>query len=266
VLHDADVPRAARGIAWGAFHNAGQDCASVERCYVDASVHAAFLEAVVSEAKALRLGPDVGPLITPEALAHVHAQVQDALAKGARLLCGGAPSGEGNFYPPTVLDGCTEDMLVMQEETFGPLLPIAAFSDEQEALARANASRYGLCASVWSRDTARAEALALRVTCGVAYVNNCCFTGPMGGAAWTGRKESGGGVTGSRFALDALVRPRTVVIDGGRMAREVWWYPYTGNLETLAKGLVSLGRGQAWAGVGMAARGFLGRWKPDNAQ
>jgi acyl-CoA reductase-like NAD-dependent aldehyde dehydrogenase len=263
VLHDADLARTARGVAWGAFHNAGQDCASVERCFVDARVHDAFVQALVAEAQALRIGDDVGPLVNADAVARVQAQVDDALAKGAVLHCGGRATGTGFHYPPTVLTGCTPDMLAMREETFGPLIAVAAFTTEDEAVERANDTEYGLCASVWSRDRARAEALALRVECGVAFVNNCCFTGPMGGAAWVGRKASGGGVTGSRFALDALVRPRTVCVDAAWSGREVWWYPYTDNLVTLARGLVELGRGGGarLAGAGMAIRGFLGRWK-----
>lgn len=265
VLHDADLQRTARGVAWGAFHNAGQDCASVERCYVDVRVHDDFVAKLVAEAQALRIGLDLGPLVNADAVARVVAHVEDAVAKGATLLCGGTPTGTGYFFPATVLTGCTPEMRVMQEETFGPVLAVAAFTTEDEAVAAANASDYGLCVSVWSRDLRRAEALGLRVDCGVVYVNNCCFTGPMGGAAWTGRRQSGGGVTGSRFALSALVRPRTVCVDGAWSSREVWWYPYTGGLERLARGLVDIGQGgtRALRGVQAVASGFLTRWKDE---
>jgi acyl-CoA reductase-like NAD-dependent aldehyde dehydrogenase len=267
VLHDAKLDRAVAGIAWGAFHNAGQDCASVERCFVDRRVHDTFVEGVVAAAKALRLGDDLGPLVDARAVAKVDAQVKDAVKRGARLLCGGEPAGQGYFYPATVLVDVPSDCALMREETFGPVLPITAFDVEDgaptSAVALANDSVYGLCVSVWSRDIARAEKLAAKVECGVSYVNNCCFTGPMGGAAWGGVKESGFGVTGSRWGLAGLVHPRTVVLDRSFQGKEMWWYPYTPALTTMARGLVELGRsgGAKLAGVRMALAGLTGRWK-----
>ena len=117
--------------------------------------------------------------------------------------------------------------------------------------------------SVWTKDLARGEALARRVRCGVSYVNNCCFSGPMGGAAWGGRKASGYGATGSKWALHGLVHPRTVVLDRSRGKKELWWYPYTPALTTMAEGLVELGRvgGAKLAGVLKTLRGLLTRWK-----
>jgi hypothetical protein len=98
---------------------------------------------------------------------------------------------------------------------------------------------------------------------GVSYVNNCSFTGPMAGASWGGRKESGYGVTGSRFGLEALVSPRTVVVDRSRQKKEMWWYPYGDHLVTMARGLVELGRpgGARLSGARMAVSGLLNRWK-----
>ena len=263
VLADADLERAANGIVWGAFHNAGQDCASVERVYVDQSIFDRFVERVVDATRALRAGDDVGPLITAEALAKVEAQVADAVAGGATVLCGGHRTGDGFGFQPTVLVGVRPEMLVLTEETFGPLLPIVPVSGPDEAVMLANRSPFGLCASVWGRDTDAALEVALRVDCGVSYVNNCCFTGPMGGAAWVGRKQSGHGVTGSRFGLQGLVSVRTICVDRFRGKREVWWYPYSGALTTMARGLVELSRsgGSKLGGAQQAFSGFLNRWK-----
>lgn len=263
VLHDAKMPRAVEGVVWGAFHNAGQDCASVERVLVDARIADRFVADVVKATQALRVGEDVGPLVNAAALAKVHAQVQEAVARGAILHCGGEPTGKGYFYPPTVLTNVPADCALWREETFGPVLPIAQFSSEDEAVSIANDSPYGLCVSVWSKDLARAEALALRVRCGVSFVNNCCFSGPMGGAAWGGRGESGYGATGSRWGLAGLVTPRTVVLDRSGGAKEIWWFPYTPALSQMASGLVEMGRsgGSKLTGVKNTLGGLLGRWK-----
>jgi acyl-CoA reductase-like NAD-dependent aldehyde dehydrogenase len=263
VLYDAKLPRAVEGVVWGAFHNAGQDCASVERVLVDKRIYDRFVADVVKAASALRVGADVGPLVNEAALAKVHAQVEDAVARGATLHCGGAPTGEGYFYPATVLTNVPRDAAIWREETFGPVLPIAPFESEEEAVAEANNSPYGLCVSVWSKDVKRAEVLALRVRCGVSFVNNCCFSGPMGGAAWGGRGESGYGATGSRWGLHALVNPRTVVVDRSGGAKEIWWFPYTPALSQMASGLVELGRsgGSKFSGVKNTLGGLVGRWK-----
>lgn len=265
VLADANLDRAVAGIVWGAFHNAGQDCASVERCYVHRSVYDAFVARVVAAARALRPLDDVGPLVNEAALHKVHGQVEAARQAGATVHTGGAP-GAGYYYPPTVLTDVPAGAAVLVDETFGPVLPILPFDTEDEAIALANASPYGLCGSVWDADTARAEAVARRIRCGVIYVNNCCFTGPMGGAAWTGRGDSGYGVTGSRFGLEGLTLVRTVCVDRSRQTREMWWYPYAPALVRMARGLVTLGRPGATISERLRAipatiGGLLNRWK-----
>ncbi|MGA7398925.1 MAG: aldehyde dehydrogenase family protein, partial [Candidatus Sulfotelmatobacter sp.] len=160
VLDDADVDVASSAAVWGAFLNAGQTCLSVERCYVHRSLYAAFLNACVEKTKMLRVGPgldpvaDVGSMIHERQLRIVEAHVQDAAARGARVLAGGSPLPEmgPNFYQPTVLADVTHDMRIMREETFGPVLPVMAFDSDEEAVRLANDSEYGLAASVWTRD------------------------------------------------------------------------------------------------------------------
>lgn len=230
------------------------------------SIYANFVERVVAAAKALRPQLDVGPLVNEAALAKVHGQVEAARAAGAQVLTGGTPGAAGYYYPPTVLTDVPLDSAVMVDETFGPLLPIVPFDSVDEAIEHANRTPYGLCGSVWGKDLAAAEAVARRIRCGVIFVNNCCFTGPMGGAAWTGRGESGYGVTGSRFGLEGLTHVRTVCIDRTRQQREMWWYPYNEALVTMARGLVEVSRGGATLGerargVPLALSGLLNRWK-----
>ncbi|MSP56400.1 MAG: aldehyde dehydrogenase family protein [Myxococcales bacterium] len=266
VLADANLDRAVAGIVWGAFHNAGQDCASIERCYVHRSIYETFVDRVVTATRALREGDDVGPLVNAAALDKVHGQVQAAKAAGAMVRTGGEPSEKGYFYPPTVLTDVPEGCDLMVEETFGPLLPIVPFDTVDEAILLTNRTPFGLCGSVWGKDVVAAEAVARRIRCGVIFVNNCCFTGPMGGAAWTGRGDSGYGVTGSRFGLEGLTQVRTVCIDRTGQKREMWWYPYNDALVRMATGLIEVSRGgaslaQRARGVPMALGGLMGRWK-----
>src|ERR1700677_3009474 len=170
VLDDADVDIASSAAVWGAFLNAGQACLSVERCYVHRSLYESFLQACAEKTKKLRVGhgsspaTDVGPMIHERQVRNVEAHVEDAVARGARLLAGGSrlPGLGTNFYKPTVLADVTHEMRIMREETFGPVLPVAAFEDDEEALHLANDSEFGLAASIWTRNRRRGDRFARR--------------------------------------------------------------------------------------------------------
>jgi delta 1-pyrroline-5-carboxylate dehydrogenase len=142
-----------------------------------------------------------------------------------------------------------DDHDLMREETFGPVLPIAVVDGAEQALERANASKYGLTASIWTKDVKKAEVLARRLRAGVVTINNHSFTGALPGAPWSGHGETGYGITNSPLALDALTRPRFVLVDRNRAKRELWWYPYTPVLKTIALAMAKL-RG----GGGLGAR------------
>jgi acyl-CoA reductase-like NAD-dependent aldehyde dehydrogenase len=235
VLKDANLDRAANGIVWGAMMNAGQNCASVERVYVDRSVGEELTRKIKEAVSTLRLGVDVGPLATDAQHAKVAGHVSDAKEKGAKVLVGGE-DGEGTAraYLPTVVRVEADDMALMKEETFGPVLPIAFVDGPDEAIARANASRYGLTASVWTRNRENAERLARTLRAGVVTINNHSFTGALPAAPWSGQGETGWGITNSPLALDALTRPRFILADRGRKKTELWWYPYTPALRAIA--------------------------------
>jgi acyl-CoA reductase-like NAD-dependent aldehyde dehydrogenase len=251
VLADADLDRAANGIVWGAMMNAGQNCASIERVYVDGKVAEVFTKKVCDAVASLRPGVDVGPLATAAQHAIVSRHVDDAKNHGATLLAGGADANASTrAYPPTVLKVESDDLVLMRDETFGPVLPIAAVKDVEEAIARANASRYGLTASLWSRDVKGARALAARLRAGVVTINNHGFTGAIPGAPWSGHGETGWGITSSPLALDMMTRPRFVLVDRSRAKRELWWYPYTPALGAIATAMVT---------VRCSARGWMKR-------
>jgi acyl-CoA reductase-like NAD-dependent aldehyde dehydrogenase len=245
VLADADLERAANGVVWGAMMNAGQNCASVERVYVVRSVGEAFTKKVCEVVASLRPGLDVGPLATPAQRAIVARHVDAAKAAGAKVLSGGVDTGEGETreYPPTVVSVKSDDTPLMSDETFGPVLPIALVDDADEAIRRANASRYGLTASLWTKDRKKARILAKKLRAGVVTINNHGFTGALPNAPWSGHGETGWGITGSSFALDMLTRPRLVLLDRSRGKRELWWYPYTPALRNVAVAMATLRSG-----------------------
>jgi len=237
VCRDADLDRAARGIVWGAFVNAGQTCASVERVYVETPVADAFLAKVVEETRRIRLAEghpgDVGPLTLERQRRIVEEHVADAVAKGARVLVGGTtPAGPGLFYPPTVLVDVDHTMTVMREETFGPVLPVMAVDSLDEAIRLANDSAYGLTASGWTRSEDTARRLQRELRAGVVSINDHASSYGEPTAPWGGVKASGIGRIHGLLGLREMVQPKYVNLDRGR-GPELWWYPYGDELAPL---------------------------------
>jgi acyl-CoA reductase-like NAD-dependent aldehyde dehydrogenase len=242
VLDDADVDVASSGAIWGAFVNAGQTCLSVERCYVHRKLYGEFLRACVEKTQKLRVGngmnpdSDVGPMIHERQLRIVEEHVRDAVARGARILTGGArlpdvlpdrlPDFGRNFYLPTVLADVTHEMSIMREETFGPVLPVMAFDSDQEAVRLANDSEYGLAASVWTRDHERGEALARRIQAGTVMVNDVVSCYGISEAPHGGVKSSGIGRSHGRAGLEEMVRQKYVDSDLTPRMKKLWWYGY----------------------------------------
>jgi acyl-CoA reductase-like NAD-dependent aldehyde dehydrogenase len=236
VLADADLERAANGAVWGGLLNAGQACVSVERIYVEAAVHDAFVELVAEKLAALRLGrdshgysADVGPLESAAQLEIVEGQVEDAVAKGARAVVGGRRSElGGSFYEPTLLVDVDHTMDVMRIETFGPTLPVMRVADAAEAIRLANDSPYGLSASIWTRGRERGREIARRLDVGSVNVNDVVaniFSFPVPHAGW---KDSGiGGRLGGPAALQKYCRTQAVVETRLAPRSELLWYPYT---------------------------------------
>lgn len=208
LIVDADVdPRWAAGqAALGAFANAGQICVSVERIYVVQPIAEAFVDALVDET--LSWADRIGPLVDERHRDHVHAHVEDAVRRGAHVLAGGEPRpGPGSFYPPTVLTDCAPDMLVMSEETFGPIAPVRMVPDFAAALAEAADDRFGLAATVLTADMARAQEAWRGLPVGTVKINNV-FGGAPGGASQP-RRASG---TGFGFGPELLDEMTTIKV------------------------------------------------------
>jgi acyl-CoA reductase-like NAD-dependent aldehyde dehydrogenase len=245
VLEDADLERTADGVAWGAFTNAGQNCASVERVYVVKAIADRFLPALAARAKRLRTdgaSPELGPLISERQAGLVIEQIREARAAGAQELAGG--TAQGLRVPATVLllersQAGGDRLKLLREETFGPVVAVEVVADEEEAIARANDSAFGLAASVWTRNLERGRRVADRLHVGAVTVNNVAFTPALPMAPWSGVGASGYGITNSPLALEGLTRPRYVLLDGNKRS-ELWWYPYDTALVDVTRGLAAL--------------------------
>jgi acyl-CoA reductase-like NAD-dependent aldehyde dehydrogenase len=262
VLADCDLDRTVAGVLFWAIQNAGQDCSSIERVYVEQAVADAFVKQLAAAASRLRVSTpdapgDLGPLQNAAQLRIVEEQVEDAKRLGAKVLSGGARCGGGFGYSPTVLDQCTQDMKVVRDETFGPVIAIVRVKDAEEAIAKANDSRYGLTGSVWTRDLARGAAIARRLEVGIAFVNNHSIAGGMPEIPWTGMKDTGFGVASSHHSYPTFVRRRTLFTDSNAKPDPIW-FPLDENMTAFGEALVSRGLG---GGLGTMVKliGLLGK-------
>ncbi|OGE52690.1 hypothetical protein PENARI_c009G01398 [Penicillium arizonense] len=215
VREDVDLAWAAEEVVDGAIFNSGQSCCAIERVYVHEKVYDGFIAELKKVLSNYRVGEpsdpktQIGPVVSKRAKEAILAQVEDAVKKGAK---NETPANEtfenfppnGNYVKPTLLTGANHDMVVMKEETFGPVIPVMKVSGDDEAVKLMNDSDFGLTASVWSKDIAAAEKLVERVEAGTVFVNRSDFPSPD--LAWTGWKNSGRGVTLSRFGFEQFVK------------------------------------------------------------
>jgi acyl-CoA reductase-like NAD-dependent aldehyde dehydrogenase len=213
VCDDIDVAAAADSLAGGAFYNTGQSCCAVERIYVHDQIFDDFVEKFLAAVVTFKVGDPsdkstyIGPLAREAQLGVLDDQVQDALAQGARLVCGGRRMERAGYYfAPTVLAGVTSAMKVMREESFGPVIGIQRVKSDEEATALMNDSDYGLTAGVYSRSRERAERILRAVNSGTVYWNCCDRVSPR--LPWTGRRHSGIGSTLSTHGIRAFLQPK----------------------------------------------------------
>jgi acyl-CoA reductase-like NAD-dependent aldehyde dehydrogenase len=260
VFDDAELERTVPAAVWGAMHNTGQSCTSVERLYVQRPLLDEFTRRAVSAVENLTLGihdagdADVGGMITPAQFELVSRQVEDARTKGATIHCGGAPvAGTAAQYQPTVISGVTPDMEIDRAETFGPILVIYSFDTEDEVIATHNATDFGLSASVWSADMGRAERVARALEVGCVCINDVMITEGNPELPFGGVKFSGFGRAKGEQGLLGFTRAKAVISNPMSKAKEPLWYPYTGQRYSALTGLMDalyLKRGPArWWGL-----------------
>ncbi len=240
VLADAPFERAVAGAVWGAFANAGQSGGAVERVYVARAVAERFLAGVVAGAQALRVGDplapgtEVGPLASPARAERVRELVADAVGRGARLHCGGPR--EGALFAPAVLTGVPADAPVLREEVPGPVLVVVPVDDVEQAIAQANATPFGLGASVWTADRAQGERIARALAAGMVWFNDHQVSALAPQLPWGGVKDSGLGRARGEAALRECSVPKVVTWDPPA-GRPLWWFPYDDRLATAARAL-----------------------------
>ena len=241
VLADANLKTAAKAAVWGAFANAGQACASIERCYVHESVADEFVKLVVGETKKLKQGSgeqvDLGPMTSEKQLKIVEDHVQDALQRGAMLQIGGKRLYLRWCHEPTVLTNVDHSMKIMTEETFGPVLPIMTFKTEDDAIRLANDSIYGLTASVWTNDFSKGRTLANRIEAGTVMINEVVYTHALAPTPWGGVKQSGYGRTHGQLGLLELVTVQHVHLNRVPFVPDPWWFRYSPVARRLFDGL-----------------------------
>ncbi|MDM5317804.1 aldehyde dehydrogenase family protein [Fictibacillus sp. b24] len=244
VFEDAAIKRAVNGAVWGAFTNAGQVCMSLERVYVQQGISGEFIDRLVEETKKLKMGEDIGSLTFPHQKEIIRNHVLDALEKGALLLTGKHPDhwGDSMYIEPMILTNITEDMKVVTEETFGPVMPVITFLKEEEVIEKANSTEFGLNASVWTKDSAKANRVTSKLVTGSAVINDVLVSVANPHLPFGGVKSSGTGRYHGDEGLYTFSRQMSVMKDTGIKQREINWYPYEhkyGKVRTLIKAYFS---------------------------
>ncbi len=274
VRADADLDRAAAGIVWSGFSNAGQSCGGAQRILVHESIYDAFAAKLKKRVEALRVGPgssfdvDMGCIVSARQKALVESQLARCLAQGAKVIARSPiePALEkGNFLPAIVLGSLSPDSPALREEIFGPVVALVPFKDDEEALNLANDSTMGLTSSVWSKDRKAARELAARINAGAVMINDHLMSHGLAETPWGGVGDSGIGRTHAELGFLEMLQPRVVVDDilpGAK--KNLWWQPYS---EKVYKGLLSIvgfvsgpGIGKRLGGLAGLARFFFRYW------
>jgi acyl-CoA reductase-like NAD-dependent aldehyde dehydrogenase len=226
VTADADIELVANGLTWGAFTNAGQVCVGIKQVLVDKEIAEEVIEAIVIRTNQLILEQDISPLVDRFQLEIAESFIEDAKSKGAVFLTGGTRSKDhkGYFMLPSVITNLSNDMQLVQEECFAPLMPIRVVSSLDEAIGIVNSSKYGLGASVWTKKKGTAEKVANQLNVGMIWHNDVNIAFPS--APWGGKKSSGIGSELSSSAFEEYGCKKHICIENESEKSRDWWYPY----------------------------------------
>ncbi len=263
VFDDADIGRAVGAATWGNMHNSGQSCTAVERLYVQAGIYDEFVLQLQTAFEKVTLGTgpdaDMGGLATDFQMTIVDGQVQDALAKGARVVCGGEQAGQ-SMYKPTIILDVTPEMKLYSEETFGPVVPVYKFESEEEVVRKHNEADSGLSTSIWTENLEKADRMTRAVVTGCVNINNVMLTEGNASLPFGGVKSSGYGRMKGAEGLLGMTRSKAVLIDNTKGKPEPNWYPYSLKKLTLMSRLMQavtrpFGLGKllalAWVGISL---------------
>ena len=252
VFPDADIERAVLAARWGVFTNSGQVCASVKRLYLHSDIYDTFLTKLIQLTKELKQGiptepgVDIGAMINEEQLNFVDKMVKIGVDEGAKILTGGQrnPNFKGYFYEPTILADATNDMKVVQEEIFGPVLVVLKFTSDTEVIEMVNNNQYGLTSCVWTKDIKFGQKIAEEIDTGTVMINEVVYTFALAPTPWGGTKNSGIGRSHGKLGFYEVVRPLHINIDQYK-GPDLWWIPYDNdyqviveNFKNIAKSLV----------------------------
>lgn len=259
VFDDVDLERTVNGVLWGAFTTTGQSCTSLERLYVQDSIYDSFVSLLAERAQQLRCstpqsdprqpdGFDMGTITAPYQIATIEQHIQEAVDQGAKVLCGGIRQPGSAHCVPTVVVNVTHDMKLGSQETFGPVIAVMKFRSEQEAIAMANASEYGLGASVWSKDLGRAERVARALKVGNVSINNHMITEANAYLPFGGVKQSGFGRIKGEEGLLTFCNIKSVVMEKQSSKIDPHWYPFTKEKYRLMNNMMHsyFGRRRKW--------------------
>jgi succinate-semialdehyde dehydrogenase/glutarate-semialdehyde dehydrogenase len=249
VCDDADIYRAATGAVWGGFTNSGQSCGGVERIYVHQAVYEPFMKKLKEKVEALKIGHgydlslDIGVMTTQSQIDIVNRHIKDALEKGAVLYAQSKLPDNPikNTLPATVLTNVNHEMLIMRYETFGPVVGVMKVQNMEEAISLANDSDLGLTASVWSKDSRKAEHIARRIQAGVVNINDHLMSHGLPETPWGGFKKSGIGRTHGYLGFDEMTQTQVVIKDVMPLTRKnLWWPPNSPEVYNGIKGVIEL--------------------------
>ena len=240
IFPDADIERAVLAARWGVFTNSGQVCASVKRLYLHSEIYDSFLPQLIQATKELKQGIptepdiDVGAMINEEQLNLVDKIVKIGVEEGAKILIGGRrnPNFKGYFYEPTIIGNATNEMRIVQEEIFGPVLVVLRFSNEEEVIEMVNNNQYGLTSSVWTKDVEFGRKIAEELDTGTVMINEVVYSFALATTPWGGTKNSGIGRSHGKFGFLEVSRPLHINIDQFQ-GPDLWWMPYDENYQVI---------------------------------